>query len=197
MKIMKYNYLELAEIIKEKRKEKGISTRDLGEKVGVSHTEISRIENGMRPHFSFVVLAKICKELDIDMMNLLDDTGVWKVDFDKLFYVMFKQDEEKIFKVHARSEYEAMRIAFDFVETNELIDFKKSDKDLLIGIVQNPEDFNETIIKNFEKTGQLNAEEIDDNEEDFDSESEEEFEENCCENCIFFCPNCCECTLED
>lgn len=57
-KIMKYNYLELAETLKEKRKEKGISTRNLGEKVGVSHTEISRIENGMRPHFSFVILSK-------------------------------------------------------------------------------------------------------------------------------------------
>ena len=69
---MKYNYLELAEVLKEKRQEKGYSTRELGEIVGVSHTEISRIENGMRPHFSFVILAKLCKALKIDMINLID-----------------------------------------------------------------------------------------------------------------------------
>ena len=91
---MKYNYLKLAEILKEKREEKGYSTRELGEIVGVSHAEISRIENGMRPNFSFLILAKLCNELEIDMMNLLDDAGVWNVDFDQLFYVIFKQDEE-------------------------------------------------------------------------------------------------------
>lgn len=197
---MKYNYLELAEVLKEKRQEKGYSTRELGEIVGVSHTEISRIENGMRPHFSFVILAKLCKELDIDMMNLLDDVGVWEVDSDQLFYVMFKQEEEKIFKIHARSEGEAIRIAFDFVCENELIDFSKSKKDLLIGAVKNPEDFNKKIIENYERTGQL----IDEDDVEIDLEITEDDEENddvdgiiCPEDCIYYCPNCGNCTARE
>ena len=52
---MKYNYLKLAEILEEKREEKGYSTRELGEIVGVSHAEISRIENGMRPNISKIM----------------------------------------------------------------------------------------------------------------------------------------------
>lgn len=197
---MKYNYLELAETLKEKRKEKGISTRDLGEKVGVSHTEISRIENGMRPHFSFVILSKICKELDIDMINLLDDVGVWECDSEQLFYVMFKQNEENIFKVHARCEGEAVRIAFDFICENELIDFSKSNKDILIGAVKNPEDFDKKIIENYEKTGKLFDEddyEIDVEITDEDEESDEIEGVICPEDCIYYCPNCGNCTARE
>lgn len=190
---MKYNYLELAEMLKEKRTAKGISTRELANEVGISHTEISRIENGMKPYFSFIILAKLCKILDIDLMNLLDDVGIWEVDFDQLFYVMFKQDEEKIYKVHARCEGEAIRIAFDFVCENNLIDFNKSKKDLLLGAVKNLEDFNKNIIDNFEKTGQL----IEDSDDEIEDEEDDSEEVICPEDCIYYCPNCGNCTARD
>ena len=197
---MKYNYLKLAEVLKEKREDMGISTRKLGEKVGISHTEISRIENGMRPHFSFVILAKLCKELKIDMMNLLDDADVWRVDYDQLFYVMVKQEEEKIFKIHARSEFEAARIVCDLVYENQLMDFSKSDKDILLGAVKNPKDFDKEIIKNYEETGNL----LDKNKETDDEEMEEDSEENieidgviCPEDCIYYCSNCGNCTIRE
>ena len=184
---MKYNYLKLAEILKEKREEKGYSTRELGEIIGVSHAEISRIENGMRPNFSFLILARLCKELEIDMMNLLDDAGVWNVDFDQLFYVIFKQDKENIFKVHARSEGEAIRIAFDFVCENQLIDFSLSKKNLLIGAVKNIKDLDKNIIENYEKTGQLCEENNgteDMNNTDYNEEFEDNNDTNCPEDCI-------------
>ena len=50
---MKFDYLKLANIIKTRRNEKGISTRELAEKIGVSHAEISRFENGLKPSFYF------------------------------------------------------------------------------------------------------------------------------------------------
>ena len=40
-KIMKFDYLKLADIIKTRRNDKDISTRKLGEKIGISHAEIS------------------------------------------------------------------------------------------------------------------------------------------------------------
>lgn len=197
---MKYNYLKLAEMLKEKREDMGISTRKLAEKIDISHTEISRIENGMRPNFSFLILAKLCKELKIDMMNLLDDAGVWQVDYDQLFYVMVKQEEEKIFKIHARSEFEAARIVCDLVYENQLMDFSKSEKDILIGAVKNPKDFDKEIIKNYEETGNL----LDKNKETDDEEMEEDSEENmeidgviCPEDCIYYCPNCGNCTIRE
>ena len=185
---MKFDYLKLAEVIKNRREEKGISTRKLGEKIGISHAEISRFENGLKPGFYFIPFIKMCKELEIDLFNLLDDVGLYQVNFDKLFYVMFKSKEENIFKVHARSEGEALRIAFDFVMENGLIKVDETLENMLIGVVENPEDFNEKIIKNFEKTNQLLHEDDDEIEEDFDSES-------CCENCEYYCPICGECTF--
>ena len=209
---MKYDYLKLAEVLKERREELEISTRDLAYQVGVSHTEISRIENGMRPHFSFVILAKLCKALKIDMINLIDLINLWEVDDNKVFYVMFKQEEEKIYKVHARSEGEAIRIAFGFVEDNNLIDFSKSKKDLLIGAVENIEDFNKEIIDTFDRTGQLVEgsdekiiidvfkEKVKKEDENIDEEIEDDDEIEgviCPEDCIYYCPNCGNCIKRD
>lgn len=209
---MKYDYLKLAEVLKERREELEISTRDLAYQVGVSHTEISRIENGMRPHFSFVILAKLCKVLKIDMINLIDLINLWEVDDNKIFYVMFKQEEEKIYKVHARSEGEAIRIAFGFVEDNNLIDFSKSKKDLMIGAVENIEDFNKEIIDTFDRTGQLVEgsdekiiidvfkEKVKKEDENIDEKLEDDDEIEgviCPEDCIYYCPNCGNCSKRD
>lgn len=193
--IMKFNYLELAETIKERRLEKGISTRKLADKIGVSHAEISRFENGLKANFYFVPFIKMCKELDLDLFNLLDDVGLYEVDFDKLYYVMFKSKNENIFKIHARCEGEALRIALDFVMENNLIEIDETLENMLMAVVENPEDFNKKIIENFEKTNQL----LHEKEEDFEEETEEldadSFMEMQCENCEYRCPHCGQCTL--
>ena len=191
---MKYNYLELAERLKNAREEKGLSLRQLADKIGISHTEISRIENGMRANFSFLILIKLCKELDIDVMNLLDDIGLWEVDFDKLFYVMVKSKEEKIFKVHARSEGEAFRIAFDFVIENNLIELDENKANILVGVVENSEDFNQEIINYYDETGELPNKNEDNLEEDYDELETEIDDLKECESCRFCCPNCGHCT---
>lgn len=191
---MKYNYLELAERLKNAREEKGLSLRQLADKIGISHTEISRIENGMRANFSFLILIKLCKELDIDVMNLLDDIGLWEVDFDKLFYVMVKSKEEKIFKVHARSEGEAFRIAFDFVIENNLIELDENKANILVGVVENLEDFNQEIINYYDETGALPNKNDDDLEDDYDELETEIDDQKECESCRFYCPNCGHCT---
>jgi hypothetical protein len=142
--------------------------------------------------------------------------NLWKVDDDKVFYVMFKQDEEKIYKVHARSEGEAIRVAFGFVEDNNLIDFTKSKKDLLIGAVENIEDFNKEIIENFNGIGQLiegtdtdiyvdflkdekkkTDEDKTENSDEDEELSADDFQELCCKNCEYYCPICNECTYEE
>ena len=191
---MKYNYLELAERLKNAREEKGLSLRQLADKIGISHTEISRIENGMRANFSFLILIKLCKELDIDVMNLLDDLGLWEVDFDKLFYVMVKSKEEKIFKVHARSDGEAFRIAFDFVIENNLIELDENKANILVGVVENLEDFNQEIINYYDETGELPNKNEDDLEENYDELETEIDDLKECESCRFCCPNCGHCT---
>ncbi len=171
---MKYDYMKLIEIIKNKRIEKGLSMRKLGVEAGVSHTEISKIENGIRPTFSFYILAKICEVLDIDIVNLMEDVGLLKEKKEKLFYVMFKNDEEYVFKVHAIDEMTAAKIALDFVTENGIIDFGNKHKNTLLAIVDNPYEFNKVILNNYDKTGKLIA----DKNLNFDEEDN------------FFCPYC-------
>ena len=192
---MKFNYLELAETIKERRLEKGISTRKLADKIGVSHAEISRFENGLKPSFYFIPFIKMCKELDLDLFNLLDDVGLYEVDFDKLYYVMFKSKSENIFKIHARCEGEALRIALDFVMENNLIEIDETLENMLMAVVENPKDFDKKIIENFEKTNQLlhkKEQDLEEKSEELDADS---FMKMQYENCEYRCPHCGQCTL--
>ena len=176
---MEYDYIKLIDILKNKRIEKGLSMRELGIKVGVSHTEISKIEHGVRPNFSFYILAKICKILDIDIVNLMEEIGIINKKEEKLFYVMFKNDEEYLFKVHAIDDMSAAKIALDFVTENRLIDFGNKHKNTLLAVSSNPNDFNRTIIDNYDKTGKLIA--------DKNIKNDEEINNYCpyCNNNIF------------
>ena len=73
---MKFDYLKLANIIKTRRNEKGISTRKLAEKIGISHAEISRFENGLKPSFYLIPFVKMCEELEFDIEDLLIEVGL-------------------------------------------------------------------------------------------------------------------------
>ena len=200
---MKFNYLKLAEIIKEKRMEKEISTRELGEKIGISHAEISRFENGLKANFYLIPFIKMCKELKIELFDLLEDVGLYETDFDKLFYVMFKGTKENIYKIHARNEIEAMQIAYDFVTENNLIEVDEKLENILIGVVENIEDFNQELIKRFEESNQLIEDICDDTDDELDDEIEYEIcdeyepdDENCnCDTCKHYCHICEECTF--
>ena len=70
---MKFDYLKLAEIIKTRRNELGISTRKLAEKIGTSHAEISRFENG--EDISLSNFLKLMRALDLGerMTDMIPD----------------------------------------------------------------------------------------------------------------------------
>lgn len=72
---MKNNYLLLADILKAKRTIFGDSLRRVAGEVGISHTELARIENGNRENFSLLILVKLCEVLNIDVIKLLMITG--------------------------------------------------------------------------------------------------------------------------
>ena len=173
---MKFDYLKLAEIIKERRIELGISTRKLAEKIGISHAEISRFENGLKPGFYFIPFIKLCKELDLDIEVLLKVVGLLEEKEDKKYVVRVVNADEDFFEINAKNEYEAAKIVSKFVIQNDIIDL----------------DFN----KKFE----VEVEEIDEENEEISDEECEELEEDSfmkmqCENCKYHCPYCGECTL--
>ncbi|MBM7607244.1 transcriptional regulator with XRE-family HTH domain [Lysinibacillus composti] len=60
----------LGEKIMTARKIKGLSLRELGNKIGMSHSQLSRVERGLN-NPSNSLLKKIADELDLDMEELL------------------------------------------------------------------------------------------------------------------------------
>lgn len=173
---MKFDYLKLAEIIKTRRNELGISTRKLAEKIGISHAEISRFENGLKPSFYFIPFVKMCKELDLDLMDLLIEVGLLNEPIDKKYVVKVSNVDEDFFEIEAKNEKEAAMIVAKFIIQNNIIEID-SDKSI---------DFE------VEEIDEENEEEIDEEQKELDAES---FMKMQCENCEYYCPYCGECTL--
>lgn len=72
---MKNNYILMAEIFKSYRVFYGYSKRELARLVGISHTELSRIENCERENYNIVTLINMCNILHIDFIKLLKLCG--------------------------------------------------------------------------------------------------------------------------
>ena len=72
---MRFNYLLLGSILKNKRMEKGFSKNKLAQHIGISQPEVTRIENGIRTVPNLITLINMCEILDIDFINLLKVTG--------------------------------------------------------------------------------------------------------------------------
>ncbi len=68
--------MSLSDYIREMRKRKDWSQRDLATASGISNAEISRIESGKRKEPSPSVLKAISKALDVSMEEVLEQAGV-------------------------------------------------------------------------------------------------------------------------
>lgn len=172
---MKFDYLKLAEIIKNTRMEKGISTRNLADKIGISHAEISRFENGLKPNFYFIPFIKMLNELDLDIERLLDYVGLYERKEDKRYEVKITNVEEDYFTIRAKNECEAAEMVAKVVIENEFI-LLDSDKEFIVEV---------------EEIQEENEEDFEEDEEDFDDEIEVNDD---CKTCKFYCSICDECT---
>ena len=207
---MKNNYLKLGKIIRNEREEKGFSRRKLSALVDISDTELKRIENGERQVTNIITLIKLCKILKLDLLNLLEDTDFYEREEDKLFYIIVKNKNTDVFKIHAQSEVKAIMIIIDLLSENDLIEMDKDIRNVSFFVTSDEKVFNETLQDFLEKSEEELAEkygntpsifeENDDEDyeedEEFDEDFEEEFEENSqCFGCKYYCPICDECTF--
>ena len=67
--------LELGQLIKEKRENLGLSQKALGDAIGISDSEIQRIENGLRKTPSWDNLCKIAQTLKFHPFEILRNAG--------------------------------------------------------------------------------------------------------------------------
>ena len=81
---MKKDYLIVADILKNRRLEEGLTLKELDEYSGVSYAEISKIERGERENINIRNLIKLCKCLEIDFIKLLEIAGYFDEDCDEI-----------------------------------------------------------------------------------------------------------------
>lgn len=185
---MKYDYLTLAEIIKNRREEKGYSTRKLGEITGVSHSEISRIENGLKPNFSFIILSKICNGLDINMDELLKEVGLLKK---RTYFILIEDLPDMIMYVDTNNGLKDVEKYVNFLIDNGII-FDEKDN-CGVRVSENIDDFKDDFPEEVEEFLKwYNNKNEKRNLEIYKTNSFSD-----CNNCIYYCPLCDENTYEE
>jgi len=89
----------LAEMVKNARKEKGISARELAKLCDISHTEINNIESGIRIKPALLTLKGFEKYLDLDFQTVARLVGYSKetIEYaDKNIIVSYEKFDEKV-----------------------------------------------------------------------------------------------------
>ena len=127
---MKYNYKYLGQQIKENREEKGMSRRNLAARVDISDTELKRIEDGERIAPNLITLIKLCRELEMNLQFLLEDSDFIETPTLKIFWVIVKYNELNLFKIEATSDVEAVKIILNFISSNDIVDIDGSHQNI-------------------------------------------------------------------
>ena len=89
--------MSFGEYLKQLRKDKSISQRELAEKSGVSNAEISRIETGGRQKISPDVLRAIAPILEIPYEELMDKAGY--INSRSSFMIEHREAEERFIEI--------------------------------------------------------------------------------------------------
>lgn len=101
---------ELANVIREARENKGISQRELARQIGVDNSSIAKIEKGHINKPTELVLKKIAKCLDINILELLkladyDDNDIQFITSQTEKNIMSYFDSAPLYEVHQMIDY--------------------------------------------------------------------------------------------
>lgn len=122
---MRYDYLELAKILSDTRRNLKISKRKLAYLVGVSDTEISRIENGNRQVPNILTTIKICYVLKLNPIFVLLKTNFFTIEMleDIIHNPSIYQDQnsQKKYEKEERFLEELANIFEDFLSDSKKI----------------------------------------------------------------------------
>lgn len=122
---MSDNSYIIGNIIREQRENLNVSKRTLAKLVGISDTEIKRIEDGMRKSFNLNILNRICNVLGINMNELLFEipksTDKNKEKFEKEYVVKVTQYVKDSYNIDAKNESEAVQKTLNYLAENKLI----------------------------------------------------------------------------
>lgn len=102
--------MTIGELIRDARKKKGLTQKELGERLEVSDVSIAQWENGIRnPRFE--TRQKLAKALDIDIVELMSETekqdyfDLFGTDAERVGFALVKLKERMEVKVRELREY--------------------------------------------------------------------------------------------
>lgn len=88
--------MSFGDFLKEERKKKGLTMRELERRTGISQAYISQIESGKRNAPKPDLLRKLSKGLDVEYLQLLHEAGYTKdAKPSELLTLIFEDDERK------------------------------------------------------------------------------------------------------
>lgn len=104
------NQMTIGKLIRDARKKKGLTQKELGERLEVSDVSIAQWENGIRnPRFE--TRQKLAKALDIDIVELMSETekqdyfDLFGTDAERVGFALVKLKERMEVKVRELREY--------------------------------------------------------------------------------------------
>ncbi len=180
---MRFDYYKLAKILKERRLELGLTIRKVEDLTGINHSEVSRIENGLKPKIDIIALIKICEVLDLNFEKLLKVTNYLVnenyrkrgMESMRKFKVLVQKSKQIEMEIGSESKEKAVEIVDEILKEVDLFE------------LDGMEIANEFI--------EMEIEEIENDDEEIEEEFTEETDEKCCENCPYFCSECNRCLL--
>ena len=111
---MKNRYIELGKIIREKREENKLTLGELSALIGISRSELFKIEDGQRKHIRLNLIVKICEILCINFDTLLKFLGYYDNDNVKDYDILVNEVIQKTIRVKSTNIDDAIEKALNF-----------------------------------------------------------------------------------
>ena len=113
---MKNNSIKLGKLIEERRKEMGLSIRELAKIIDISHTELLNIEKGKRLKINFIILIKLCNVLDLNFIECLMLSGHFEEKNKyKTYEVKIKKVKENKIKIDAINKEKVLEVVLNYL----------------------------------------------------------------------------------
>lgn len=105
---------EFGDHIKNLRKIRKLSLRELSEKSGVSHTQISRIELGQRENPKPETIQKLAEGLEVDMIELMSVAGYGYIEIPQLF---LDEDTRRVIEEFNKLHPQSKKVVEDLIQS--------------------------------------------------------------------------------
>lgn len=101
----------LGEILKERRNELGYSLRKVADVIGISHTELSNIEDGERKSLNLNLIVNLCEYLNISFKDTLDKSRFFEEQ--KKYRVLFRRTSENCVEIESNNLNKVVELITD------------------------------------------------------------------------------------